>query len=80
MDVESIASLKVIAMVEFTETDEELSVGIVETTVGLIPSRTIFLLPPKDAELLSAGSVRPASLPAKSLIVPELSVRAVDEV
>ena len=77
--VVSIASLKVIAMVEFTGTDEELSAGLVEKTIGLIPSTTMFLLPPKDAELSRAGSVKSARLTPKSSILPELSLRALVE-
>ena len=52
--VVSIASLKVMEILSLAEINEELSAGFVETTVGLIPSKTIFLLPPKDAELSSA--------------------------
>jgi len=78
--VVSIASLKVTAMVESTATDEELSAGLVEETVGPIPSTTIFLLPPKEAELSSAGRVRSALFPAKSLMLPEFIERAFVEV
>jgi len=77
--VVSIASEKVTDTVAF-RVDEELSAGLVETTVGLIPSNTIFLFPPKDAELSSAGSIKSASLPAKSLMLPEFIERAFVEV
>ena len=80
MVVVFITSENVTVMSDFNPILLELSAGLVETTVGLIPSTTKFLFPPRELELLSSGSFRSASLPARSLILPELRERALVEV
>ena len=70
-----IALEKVTAIDEFFPIEVELSAGLVEATAGRMPSTTMALLAPSEPDAPGEGSVRFALLPAKSLMVPELSVR-----
>ena len=74
-EVVSIALEKVTAIDEFFPIEVELSTGLVEATAGRMPSTTMALLFPSEPDAPGEGSVRFALLPAKSLMVPELSAR-----
>ena len=71
----SISSEKVTAMVALMKVEVAPSAGEVEETVGAIESNTIALFAPSEPLVPGEARVRFALLPAKSLMVPELSTR-----